>query len=58
MRNVAARMPADEADTFYDLCQANGTTGAAVLREAALTYIAQHQDDRPAVNMMELPLTG
>lgn len=51
-------MPADEADTFYDLCQANGTTGAAVLREAALAYIAQHEDDRPAVNMMELPLTG
>lgn len=57
MRNVSAQLPVEQADAFIDLCEAMGTSGAAVLREAALSYMAAHRDQAP-VNQEGLPLTG
>lgn len=57
MRNVSAQLPQDEADAFYDLCYAVGTTGASVLRRAAMEFMAEHQHEMSR-EQRELPLTG
>lgn len=57
MRNVSAQLPIDQADAFIDLCEAMGTSGAAVLREAALVYMETHRDQVP-VHQEGLPLTA
>lgn len=57
MRNVSAQLPQDQADAFIDLCYALGTSGAAVLRQAAVNFMVEHQDQMPA-EQRELPMTG
>ena len=57
MRNVSAQLPQEQADAFIDLCYALGTSGAAVLRQAAIDFMVEHQDQM-ATEQGELPLTG
>lgn len=58
MRNVSVALTLDQADTFIDLCEAMGTTGAAVLREAALAFTAAHRDQVSLNSQEGLPLTA
>lgn len=57
MRNVSVALTVEQADTFIDLCEAMGTTGAAVLREAALAFTAANRD-QVSTNQEGLPLTA
>lgn len=57
MRNVSAQLPVEQADAFIDLCEVMGTSGAAVLREAALAFMAAHRDQVPP-SQEGLPLTA